>query len=214
MTDDFRIWITVDGDGVVGELLEGLRTGDAAREVEGKLGERVVVSHADDQLFLYTATHEDAEAAAAAVRPAIEHHKLRVVEQRLQRWHPEAEVWEDAERPLPATEAEREAEHAHLQAVEASESRETRLPQWEVRVTLPDAQAARDYAERLEGEGLYVVRRSEFVLAGANTEDEARGLADRLRDGAPEGARFEVEANGSAVWTAMHPFAIFGGLGQ
>src|SRR5215212_6434014 len=121
MTDDFRIWITVDGDGVVGELLEGLRTGDAARDVEGKLGERVVVSHADDQLFLYTATHEDAEAAAAAVRPAIEHHKLRVVEQRLQRWHPEAEVWEDAERPLPATEEEREAEHAHLQAVEAAE---------------------------------------------------------------------------------------------
>jgi hypothetical protein len=214
MTEDFRVWITIDGDGVVGELLEGLRASDAAREVEGKLGDRVVVSHSHDQLFLYTATHGDAEAAAAAVRPAIEHHKLRVIEQRVQRWHPQAEDWEDATVPLPGSAEEQAAEHARVEADEALESRETRLPQWELRITLPDAAAAQQYQEQLERDGLHVTRRSEFVLAGTDTEDEARALADRLRASAPEGTRLEVEGNGNAVWTAMHPFAIFGGLGQ
>jgi hypothetical protein len=46
-------------------------------------------------------------------------------------------------------------------------------------------------------------------------EDEARRLADELRDEAPEGARVHVEPGGRVAWEVApeNPFAIFGGFG-
>ena len=214
MTDDFRVYIRVDGHGLFGELLEGLRAGGVGREVSERLGDRVVVSHHGDELFLYTATEEDARTALEAVRPSLEEHELSVEEERVERWHPDAETWEDASVPLPTTEEQRAAEHAKLVEAEAAASEEAGVPQWEVRVTLAREEDARRYAQQLEEEGLRIVRRSRHVLAGARTEDEARELAERMRAGAPEGARFEVEGNGQAIWPVLHPFAIFGGLGQ
>jgi hypothetical protein len=70
-------------------------------------------------------------------------------------------------------------------------------------------------AERLERDGIPVVRRSSFLLGGAVTEDAARALAERLRSETPAGSRIEVEPGGQMAWEVapQNPFAFFGGLG-
>ncbi len=83
-----------------------------------------------------------------------------------------------------------------------------------MRVELPDHDATVELADRLEDDGLPVVRRSRFLLVGALNEEDARSLAERIRREAPEGTRIEVEPGGDVVWEVMpaNPFAIFGGL--
>jgi len=79
---------------------------------------------------------------------------------------------------------------------------------WEVRVEFKSHDEADALADRLEEEGVDVVRRWRYVIVGASTEEEARALAKRLHG--------EVEAGGEVVWEAMprNPFAIFGGIGS
>jgi hypothetical protein len=213
MTDDWRVTLPYDGEGVVGELLESFRAGEVEHEAAKRLGDRVVISHDGGELFLYAATEEDARTAERVVRELLGRFKLRGRRARIERWHPEAERWEPATVPLPSTDEERAAEHARLMETERAESRDAGVPGWEVRVTLRDGDAARSYAARLEAHGLEVVRRDRFVMAGAETEDDARALAERLRASAPDGASLEVEGTGQAWWSALHPFAVFGGLG-
>lgn len=214
MNDDFRVTMTLDGDGVIAELLENVRAGEVQRDLRDRLGDRVALSRDGDVLFIYASTESDARAAREAVEPLAEQHGLRVVETSgIDRWHPEAERWEDASLPLPETPQEHEAERAELRDAERDESERAGVPEWEVLVTLPDDRAAREYEERLEAEGVSVLRRGNHVMAGAPSEDDASALADRLRAEAPEGARFEVQGNGQAWWSALHPFAVFGGLG-
>ena len=133
----------------------------------------------------------------------------------LARWHPVEQRWEDPEVPLPRTEEEWRADHARLQERAAAESRETGEAAWEVRVELPEHEATDELAERLESEGVPVVRRWTYLLVGAANEDEARALAKRLRDEAPAGSRVQVEPGGRLAWEVAPrtPFAIFGGLG-
>jgi hypothetical protein len=213
MTDDWRVTLPYDGEGVIGELLENVRAGKVEHEAVKRLGDRVVFSHDDGVIFLYTATEDDARIAEEVVRGLLERHKLRAEAATIERWHPEEERWEDAAVPLPETDDERAAEHARLMEAEREDSRELGVPEWEVRVTLRDGDAARDYAGRLGAEGITVVRRDRFVMVGAETEDDAQALAERLGASAPEGARFEVDGNGWTSWSTLHPFAVFGGLG-
>jgi hypothetical protein len=79
---------------------------------------------------------------------------------------------------------------------------------WEVRVECSSHDEADALADRLEKEGVDVVRRWRYVIVGASTEEDARELAKRLHG--------EVEAGGEVVWEAMprNPFAIFGGIGS
>jgi hypothetical protein len=60
-----------------------------------------------------------------------------------------------------------------------------------------------------------VVRRARYLLAGALNEDQARTLAERIRQETPGGARIDVEPGGDVVWGVLprNPFAVFGGLG-
>ena len=69
--------------------------------------------------------------------------------------------------------------------------------------------------ERLESDGLPVVRRWKFLLVGAANEDDARALADRIRAEAPGDVTIAVEPGGEMVWEVAprNPFAVFGGLG-
>jgi hypothetical protein len=132
-----------------------------------------------------------------------------------ERWHPVEQAWKDASVPMPRTEEQLEAEHERLQEREASESLEKGRSEWEVRVELASHEDTVALAERLESEGVPVVRRYTFLLAGAVNEDDARALAERLEREAPEGARIAVEPGGGLVWEVVpsNPFAVFGGLG-
>ena len=103
----------------------------------------------------------------------------------------------------------------------ASASRRPRRPSraqsgralWEVRLELPSHGRTRELADRLEQEGLHVIRRWTFLLVGADSEDDARELAERLRSEAPDAA-IQVEPSGEMIAEVApgNPFAIFGGL--
>ena len=82
-----------------------------------------------------------------------------------------------------------------------------------MRLELPSHGRTRELADRLEQDGLPVIRRWTFLLVGADSEDDARELGERLRNEAPDAA-IQVEPSGEMVAEVSpgNPFAIFGGL--
>lgn len=214
MADDLRLTVDLDDEGDGTQLAEWLAAFRLEREERDRLGDRVVVSRDGPRIFLYANAEETAREAEGLVRAELAGRGLQA-RLALERWHPLEQEWEDVDVPLPRTDAELEAERERQQAREATHSRETGHAEWEVRVELPDREETERLAERLEAEGIPVVRRSTFLLVGAANEDEAVALAERLEDELPEGAHVEVEPGGGMVWEVMpeNPFAVFGGLG-
>jgi hypothetical protein len=214
MGDDWRLTVDFDEEGDGAQFAERL----AALELEAKerkrLGDRVIVSRDGSRVFLYTDAEERARAVHQTVSARIESEGLSAVTA-LERWHPVEQAWKGPSVPMPRTEEQLEAEHERLQEREAAESLEKGRSEWEVRVELASHEDTMALAERLESEGIPVVRRYTFLLAGAVNEDDARALAGRLEREAPEGARIAVEPGGGLVWEVApsNPFAVFGGLG-
>jgi hypothetical protein len=214
MADDWRVTIDFDDESDGTQLAEWLAAVDLEGEQRASLGERVVVSRDGPRVYLYSDSEEPAREVLRTVSARIDHEGHAAVT-RLERWHPVEQAWKDGSIALPDTAAEIAAEHERFQAREAAESAETGAAQWEVRVELRSHEDTEDLAERLESEGIPVVRRYTFLLAGAANEDDARALAERLRGEAPEGAKVEVEPGGGMVWEVAprNPFTFFGGLG-
>jgi len=176
---------------------------------------RPAISHDEDDVFLYTDSAESAEQARAELAQALSGSGAPA-EITVTRWHPTEERWEDISAPLPRTAAEQEAEHERLIEEEDRESEQDGAPDWEVRITLPSHHAANEFAQRLESEGVPVVRRWRHVVVGAEDEDQANALVERLRAEAPQGS--ELVAEGSGVdplktYTRSR-YAWFGGLGM
>ena len=213
MAEDWRITATLEEHGRLERLLDALAEHTVEREVRERLGGRVAVSGGDDTLFLYADTRAAAVEAERVLREILERNELPA-RLRLDRWHAIEEAWEDAEVPLPATDAERRTEAERLAAEETRESQETGLAAWEVRVGLASQADAVKLQGRLEAEGRRVVRRSAFLLVGANNQEEADELAETLRRDAPPGAAVHAEPGGGSSWQLYdrRPFAIFGGL--
>jgi hypothetical protein len=214
MADDWRLTIDFDDEGDGTQLTEWLAAVQLEGEERSQLGAGVVVSRDGPRVFLYADSGERARAVLETVTARL-HSETRPARTALERWHPVALEWEDASVPLPASDAELRAEHERLQQREAAESLEKRRAAWEVRIELPDHEATLALAERLESDGVPVVRRHTFLLAGALNEDDARALASRIEQEAPEGARIEVEPGGGLAWEVapQNPFVVFGGLG-
>jgi hypothetical protein len=168
-----------------------------------------IVSRENSELFCYAGSREQAEKAEQLARAFAGEHGWEL-ELELRRWHPDAEKWEEPDTPLPATDAQRAAEHAELIASEREGE-----PEFEVRITCADRHQARELRETLRREGFPAVSRYNFVLVGASDEDSAQALTDRLGREAPEGSTVTAEATARAVLTAVgtSPFAVFGGLG-
>ncbi len=183
---------------------------ERGHDAHGRLP-RAAVSHDRDDVFLYTDSHDNAQRIRAVVQEVAEREKIEA-DVRAARWHPLEERWEDADAPLPATEAERSAEHARLESEETAESRQAGHPEWEVRVTLPTHEDARAFAERLRAEGIPVAQHWRHLLVGADDEDGAAALAERLRGEAPAGSEVHTEGNGLPYWQMLHPFAYLGGI--
>jgi hypothetical protein len=213
VADDWRLTVELDDEERSRELVEWL--GEVRVEVGERrpLGERVIVSRDGPRVFLYADTEDRARRVESMVLGKLGHPAAGQVE--VARWHPAEQRWEDASVPLPGTDQEWEAEHERLQEREEDESRAAGYAEWEVRVKLPSHEETVAFAQRLEAEGIPVVRRHTYLLVGAVNEDDARELADRLSGEAPEGARVQVEPGGQMVWevSPQNPFAVFGGLG-
>jgi hypothetical protein len=214
MADDWRLRISFRGDSRADELRERLEATDLEHTLEDAFGDRVAVSADGDEVFAYTGTRQQAERVADVVRS--EAAKLGwQVDLELRRWHPTAEDWEDPDKPLPSTETQRAAEHAALIEREREESTQTGHPEFEVRVKFHSHHTAVEFADRLEREGLTLVRRWHFLLIGAPDEDSARALAERIREEAPPGTVVISEATQLTVaeGSGGNPFAYLGGLG-
>jgi hypothetical protein len=215
MADDWRLKAEMESDGLVGRLVELLRARSLAEDLRERLGSRLVVSHNGPELFVYGERREDIEQAQRVVEDLAREHDLDV-RTTVQRWHPVEEEWEDASVPLPDDPEDIQRELARRDAEDEAESEEQGYPEWEVRLTLPSPREARELAERLEAEGIPVVRRWRHVLVGAETESDAQVLAERLRGEAPPGTEFHIELNGLEIWRQIHPapLTVLGGLAQ
>jgi hypothetical protein len=214
MADDWRVTIDFDDEGDGTQFTEWLAAVQLESEERNQLGDRVVVSRDGPRVFLYADSGEQARSVYQTAQARIETEGRSAVTA-LERWHPVEQAWKDASVPLPESAAEARAEHERLQEREAAESLEKGRAEWEVRIELPTHEDTLALAELLESEGVPVVRRYTFLLAGALNEDDARALAKRLEAEAPQGSRIEVEPGGGLVWEVApeNPFAVFGGLG-
>ena len=171
MQDEFRVRAHLSSDkveAVVGALEQQELSDEASRT----LG-RPAISHDEDDVFLYTDSAESAEQARTALQRALTEQGVSD-EATVSRWHPTEERWEDASAPLPQDAAQRAAEHERLIEEEDAESAADGAPDWEVRITLPSHHDAREFADRLEHEGIPVLRRWRHVVVGANDEDQAQ----------------------------------------
>jgi hypothetical protein len=214
MGDDWRVTVDFDDEGDGAQFAERLAAFELEAEERERLGDRVIVSRDGPRVFLYTDAEERARAVHETVSTRIESEGLSAVTA-FERWHPVEQAWKDPSEPMPRTEEQLEAEHERLQEREAAESLAKGRAQWEVRVELASHEDTVALAGRLESEGIPLVRRYTFLLAGAVNEDDARALAERLEREVPEGARIAVEPGGGLVWEVApsNPFAVFGGLG-
>lgn len=210
MSDDWRLRIDVHEPNRARRLLDRLDASELEHELSGSFQDRVIISRENSTLYCYTGAREQAERAEELARRLAAEHEWEL-DFALHRWHPTAERWEDPELPLPASDAERAAEHAELIASERAQ----RLPEWEVRIECSTRKSARELADRLREEGLPNVQRARYVLVGATDEDGARALAERLRTEAPAGSTVTAEGTINAVLAEIgpNPFAIFGGMG-
>ena len=88
-------------------------------------------------------------------------------------------------------------------------------PDYEVTVHCKSHRAANALADKLEQEGIPLTHRWSTVLVGADDEDSAAALADRLRSEAPEGSEVTVEGNLRAIYDERpgRRFWMLGGLG-
>jgi hypothetical protein len=202
MAEDFRVTVVLDdgsGEGFGERLAEYEH--ELKDEAKQKLGDAVAVSADGSNVFLYADTLEAARNARDVVSAILEADGLTATFG-LDRWHPLAEEWKPADEPLPDSESEKQAELDEREAQEEAESRASGYAEWEVRLDLPDHGKAVDLAEKLEHEGIPVTRRWTYLLVGAESQEDAAELAERLRYEGPDGMKVQVQPGGEMVWEA------------
>jgi hypothetical protein len=203
-SNDYRVTVQLHQAGHAGRASAALSGHGVEREVQERLGGKVMVgTDGGDELFLYTHTKDAAATAQQSVGALLASHGLQA-DYSVQRWHPIAEEWEAADIGLPDTPAEVKAEHQELDAEETKESLAAGVALFEVRVQLPSHHDAVALAERLKAEGYSVVRRWRFLVVGANNEDQAAEFAARIKPEVPAGAVITTEEVGPA-----RPYTVF-----
>lgn len=165
------------------------------KDVGRRLGRTIVVGFGDSQIFLYAGTELAAAEAERAAREVLGQLGIEA-EFAVHRWHPIEEEWQSPDVAMPRTEAERQAEHQRLEDAETAESLATGTAQWQARVELGSHREAVALADTLRDEGYAVVRRWRFLIVGAGNEDDARALANRIKQQAPPDAQVRAEASG------------------
>jgi hypothetical protein len=195
VANDWRVTVTLQDAAHAGRVLESLHEHEVEDDARHRLGDRVAVSADGPSIFLYAGTENSAREAEQVARELTAKRDLSA-EFALDRWHPVEEEWESSGVALPQTDEERAAEHQRLEAEETQESLATGNAQWEVRVDLPSHHAAVELADRLRGEGRTVIRRWTLLVLGANDEDDAKALAQVIKQEAPAGATVEAQELG------------------
>jgi hypothetical protein len=213
MNDDWRLHIDLHDEGFARRLGENLQAEELEHDLERSFADKVVVSIDGNDVFCYTGSRAQAEAAQRLIAKLIaDQHWDADVE--LTHWHPTAERWEPADEPEPTDPQQMAEERAERVADERAESAEKGYPEYEVRVECGSRHDARDLVERLEAENIPAMHRWSVVLIGANDSETAEQLAERLRGELP-GLEIAVELNSRDVYADMrsaNPFRVLGGL--
>jgi hypothetical protein len=210
VNDDWRLQVDVDHPD---SLLDSLDARELEHDLSTAFHDRVIVSRDGTRIFLYSGTREQAELARKLIVELDQEHDWNATID-FKRWHPEADQWEDPDKPLPETDAARLVEHEEVIAAERKRVEESGEPEYEVRVDFPSHDEAEQFADRLRAEGLPAVHRWRFLLVGATDEDSAKALAERIRGEAPN-STVKVEGTLRAIYSERprNPFAFLGGLG-
>ncbi len=190
--NDWRVTISLPGPANAERAQRSLAEHEVEENVHRRLGRNIAVGVGDSQIFLYAGTEIAARQAKQVARDVLAQHDIQA-DFALHRWHPIEQEWENPDVAMPQTEAERQAEHQRLEDEETAESLATGIAQWQARVELPSRHEAVTLARRLRNEGRAVMRRWRFLVVGANNEDEARELAEQIRQGAAPGATVHAE---------------------
>jgi len=211
MNDDWRLQIDFVDEGPLDALQDRLDAEELEHDLSETFRDRVIVSNNGTTIFLYAGDREQAEKAQALVeRLCAEDEEEVTIDFR--RWHPIAEEWRPADEPLPDEPSEEQVERGVAIARELKETEERGYSEFEVRVDLPSRREAERFAERLRAEGLPVVHRWKYVLIGAVDEEQAKELAERIRNEAPAGSGVAAEGTWAAAYDARprSPFSFLG----
>jgi hypothetical protein len=192
---DWRVTISLTGQEHVERARQSFSEHEVEEDVRQGLGRNIVVGAGDSQIFLYAGTELAATEAERTAREVLGQLGIEA-EFALHRWHPVEEEWQSPDVALPQTEAERRAEHQRLEDTETADSVASGSAMWQARVELESHREAVALAHKLEGEGYPVVRRWKFLIVGANNDDDAKALAEHIRQEAPAGAQVCAEPAG------------------
>jgi hypothetical protein len=192
---DWRVTISLTGQAHVEQARQSISEQEVEQDVRQKLGRNIVVGAGDSQIFLYAGTEMAATEAERTAREVLGQLGIEA-EFALHRWHPVEEEWQSPGVAMPQTEAERQAEHQRLEDAETADSVAAGSAMWQARVELDSHREAVALADKLQGEGYPVVRRWKFLVVGANNDDEAKALAEHIKQEAPSGAQVCAEPAG------------------
>jgi len=151
-----------------------------ADDLRSHLGEHAPVSAGKEHIFVYAATLGAAEQVGQVARAVLAQHDLGA-DFRFERWDPLEQAWLDAPTEPPDEAAAQQAAHEYHQERERERSAATGRAAWQVRVELASRDEVTALAERLAYAGWPVVRRRKYLIAGANCEDDANGLAREIQ---------------------------------
>lgn len=213
MSEDWRLRVDLREPSRALELTRNMEATELEHDLKTAFDDRVAVSRDGSEVFCYAETREQVEQAEQLIRELAERAGWEI-ETELRRWHPAAEEWEDPDKSLPASDADREAERAERILNEREETDARGYAEFEVRVQCQSHHDAKELADKLRAEGISLVQRWKYLLIGLADEDAATALAERLRAEAPPGVTVTAEGSMRAVLDDRppNPFAIFGGL--
>ena len=197
-SNDWRVTISLTDPAQLEQARQSFSAHEVEEDVRRQLGRSVAIGAGDSQVFLYAGTENAARDAERVARDVLASQGIQAGFA-LHRWHPIEEQWEDPDVALPRTEAERQAEHQRLEDAETADSVAAGSAGWQARVELESHREAVALAHKLQGDGHPVVRRWKFLVVGANNEDDARALADQIRQEAPPDATVSAEAAGARL---------------
>ena len=189
---DWRVTISFASPEAAEQAKELFPLHAVSNDARRRLGSKIAVGGSGSQVFLYTGSEAAAREAEQIVGDVLAQHDLQAGFA-LHRWHPIEEAWEDADAPMPWTDAERQAEYQQLRDAETAESLASGVAEWEARAELPSHRETVALAARLREEGRPVVQRWRFLVVGANNEADAQEIADQIRREAPPGATVRAE---------------------
>jgi hypothetical protein len=194
-SNDWRVTISLTDQAHVEQARQSISEQEVEQDVRQRLGRNIVVGAGDSQIYLYAGTELAATEAERAAREVLDQLGIEA-EFALHRWHPVEEEWQSPDVAMPQTEAERQAEHERLEDAETADSVAAGSAMWQTRVELDSHREAVALAHKLQGEGYPVVRRWKFLVVGANNDDDAKALAEHIRQEAPPGAQVCAEPAG------------------